>query len=378
MSPGWRPYCDGGYWVYSDAGWYWQSTYSWGWAPFHYGRWYQHPHCGWVWMPDRVWGPAWVTWRAGGDVCGWAPLPPHAEFDLRLGWRFNGVSVGASFDFGLGIGAFAFVSFGDFCGHDIGHHCLPPARVTTIYRQTTIINNYVVNNDTIVHRGIPIERVSAASRVPVPRATVRDWSGAAGGCPIRSGAVVYRPHLQAPARPVKMVAQKVDARQPVIQHAPVVSSRAEHPSGFGGGAPTPATASHRPATQAPKTSTWSSSAKPGASAQSPSAPRSSESTHAAPSTATTTWSSEQRKPSAAAAPNESSETGSRSGSKSGSSGQAAAPSKAGSSEIQNSHVYYPKGHYQDSEIRSRSQSDTGRSGSASSPENSSESHSKRN
>ena len=68
VSPGWRPYCDGGYWVYSDAGWYWQSTYSWGWAPFHYGRWYAHPRCGWVWMPDRVWGPAWVTWRTGGDI----------------------------------------------------------------------------------------------------------------------------------------------------------------------------------------------------------------------------------------------------------------------------------------------------------------------
>ena len=65
ISHGWRPYCDGGHWVYTDAGWFWQSDYSWGWAPFHYGRWYQHPRCGWVWTPDRVWGPAWVTWRVG-------------------------------------------------------------------------------------------------------------------------------------------------------------------------------------------------------------------------------------------------------------------------------------------------------------------------
>ena len=107
ISHGWRPYCDGGYWVYTDLGWYWQSTYSWGWAPFHYGRWHLHPRCGWVWLPDRVWGPAWVTWRMGGDTCGWAPLPPHAEFDMRLGWRFNGISVGASFGFGLGSDAFA-------------------------------------------------------------------------------------------------------------------------------------------------------------------------------------------------------------------------------------------------------------------------------
>ena len=187
ISRGWRPYCDGGYWVYTDAGWYWQSDYSWGWAPFHYGRWYMHPRCGWVWMPDRVWGPAWVTWRTGGDVCGWAPLPPHAEFDVRLGWRFNGVRVGANFDFGLGANSFAFVSFGDFCSHNLGHHCLPPAQVTAIYRQTAIINNYVVRNNTMVHGGIPIERVSAASRVAVPRATVRDWTAGSARMPNRAG-----------------------------------------------------------------------------------------------------------------------------------------------------------------------------------------------
>ena len=26
----WQPYCDHGHWVYSDAGWYWLSDYSWG------------------------------------------------------------------------------------------------------------------------------------------------------------------------------------------------------------------------------------------------------------------------------------------------------------------------------------------------------------
>ena len=62
---------------------------------------------------------------------------------MRLGWRYNGVSVGASFGFGLGSDAFLFVGFGDFCHHDLHRRCLPPARVTTVYHQTTIINNYV-------------------------------------------------------------------------------------------------------------------------------------------------------------------------------------------------------------------------------------------
>ncbi len=282
VSPGWRPYCDGGNWVYSDAGWYWQSTYSWGWAPFHYGRWYAHPHCGWVWLPDRVWGPAWVTWRSGGDCCGWAPLPPHATFAVGVGWRFNGVSVGVNCDFGLGIGAFAFVSFGNFCSHDIGHCCMPPAQVNTVYHQTTIINNYTVVNNTIVHKGIPVERVSAVSRTPVPRATIHDMP--AGGAHVagRPGSVVYRQQPHAPARPVNMVAQRVDAQHPTIQHTPIAPAATGRPSGYGSTASAPASAPHQPGTQAPRTSTWSSGATTPSSSQHQAPPRGYQPTSTAP------------------------------------------------------------------------------------------------
>jgi hypothetical protein len=269
LSRGWRPYCDGGHWVYTDAGWYWQSDYSWGWAPFHYGRWYLHPRSGWIWLPDRVWGPAWVTWRVAGDTCGWAPLPPRAEFDLRLGWRFKGVSVGANFDFGLGINAFAFVALGDFCSHDLGHRCLPPARVTAIYRQTTILNNYAVSHNAVVNRGIAVERVSAASRVPVPRAVVRDLpAGFANSARMpQSAPVVYRAQLKAPARSVNMVAQKVDTQHPVIQHASSTPMRTEQPSAFSRSGSPPAAAPRRPAVGAPNASTSSSTAKPASSSQ---------------------------------------------------------------------------------------------------------------
>jgi hypothetical protein len=268
ISPAWRPYCDSGHWVYTDAGWFWQSDYSWGWAPFHYGRWYQHPRCGWVWTPDRVWGPAWVTWRTTGDYCGWAPLPPHADFDVHLGWRFNGVRVGASFDFGLGVGAFAFVSFGDFCSHDLGHHRLPPARVTTVYHQTTIVNNYVVEHNTIVHRGIPVERVSSASHVPVPHATVRDLPAGSARTPSHSTAVVYRHELKAPARPVHMEAQRVDVSHPVIQHPPIAPANPGRTSAFSHNASAPPSAQRRGGSiESPKVSPWSSSSNPAASPQ---------------------------------------------------------------------------------------------------------------
>ena len=389
VSPGWRPYCDGGHWVYSDAGWFWQSDYSWGWAPFHYGRWHMHPGCGWVWMPDRVWGPAWVTWRTGGDYCGWAPLPPHAEFDVRLGWRYNGVSVGASFDFGLGIGAFAFVGFGDFCGHDLGHHCLPPARVTTIYHQTTIINNYQVHNNVIVHGGIPVERVSAASHTPVPRATVRDWNGGPGKMPNRSGAVVYRPQLQAPARSVNMSAQKLDARHPTIQHAPVAPVNAQRPSTLSRTGSAPSTVQRGPATGAPKTSTWSSGAKPAAGSQYQPTSKTSQpaSTRAMPGTstgssgakpasssqfqptsktsrpvttvpsgATTPRAPEEWKQGTRAAPGYRSDAGLPSIYNARAASQSSSATLKTTVQPENSHLYQPKSQQQASEIRSISSS----------------------
>jgi hypothetical protein len=76
----WRPYANHGRWLWTDAGWYWYSHYSWGWAPFHYGRWCDYPKVGWVWVPGTVWAPSWVTWRYNNYYCGWAPLPPRCSY----------------------------------------------------------------------------------------------------------------------------------------------------------------------------------------------------------------------------------------------------------------------------------------------------------
>jgi hypothetical protein len=375
LSAGWRPYCDGGYWVYTDAGWYWQSTYSWGWAPFHYGRWYLHPHCGWVWLPDRVWGPAWVTWRMGGDCCGWAPLPPHADFDMRLGFRFNGVSVGANFDFGLGLNAFAFVSLGDFCAHDLGHRCLPPARVNTVYRQTTIINNYVVNKNTIMNRGIPIERVSSASRTAVPRATVRDLPAGGTRGADRTGSVVYRRPLQAPARPVNMVAQKVDAQHPAIQHAPIAAARVGQPPASSRTASAPA--SSRPTTQAPKVSPWSSGGRPASSPQSPAVLKTSQPASRVTYAPAASHQPEQRKQGTTVMPGYRSGTGLPASNKAPAAAQSRSTPAQTSAESRNAHVYYPKGYHQAAEIHSLSRSDQPQPGSASTPSKGSESPSRK-
>lgn len=75
------PYGTGGRWLYTNAGWVFDSEYPFGWAVFHYGRWYRDLTSGWLWIPGRTWGPSWVSWRAGGPYVGWAPLGPRGAPD---------------------------------------------------------------------------------------------------------------------------------------------------------------------------------------------------------------------------------------------------------------------------------------------------------
>ncbi len=75
VGPDFVPYTNG-HWEYSDAGWLWVAAWDWGWAPFHYGSW-TYVSGVWAWIPGSVWAPAWVSWRYGGGVVGWAPVGPR-------------------------------------------------------------------------------------------------------------------------------------------------------------------------------------------------------------------------------------------------------------------------------------------------------------
>jgi hypothetical protein len=163
---GWQPYCDNGHWVYSDCGWYWASSYAWG-ATFHYGRWFRDASVGWCWYPDTVWAPSWVTWRYSNNYCGWAPLPPRTTYQAGVGIVYNGGTVSVGFNFGLGANCFTFVPTPYFCNPHPRNYCVAPAQVTQVYNNTTVINNYNINNRTIVNHGIAVENIAAASRTPI-------------------------------------------------------------------------------------------------------------------------------------------------------------------------------------------------------------------
>jgi hypothetical protein len=202
---GWQPYCDHGHWVYTDAGWYWLSDYSWGATTFHYGRWFRDPRAGWCWYPDTVWAPSWVTWRYSDDYCGWAPLPPRCVYREGAGFFYNGVAVSAGFDFGFSVNFFTFVPTRNFCDPHPRRYRAEPAEVTRIYNHTTIINNITINNRdrTFVNNGIPPQRISAATHTEIRPVAIRETSapGFRGEQPGRDGStlIVNRPHFDASA-----------------------------------------------------------------------------------------------------------------------------------------------------------------------------------
>ncbi len=146
----WRPYGDSGHWVWTNHGWYWESEYPWGWAAFNYGRWNEDPEYGWVWSPDTVWGPAWVNWRYSDSHYGWAPLPREARYEIGVGFSYRDRHVGLDFDFGLNERSYFFVPSESFLDVNLSLVAIPRSRVTNIYNNTTINNNYVYNDNRII------------------------------------------------------------------------------------------------------------------------------------------------------------------------------------------------------------------------------------
>ncbi|MFO0750201.1 MAG: DUF6600 domain-containing protein [Myxococcota bacterium] len=83
------PYRDGS-WVDTDAGPTWVAEEPYGWAVTHYGRWLYRDR--WYWVPGIEWAPAWVEWRVGEGMVGWAPLGPDgSDWPVPVaGWSFVG------------------------------------------------------------------------------------------------------------------------------------------------------------------------------------------------------------------------------------------------------------------------------------------------
>jgi len=184
--PNWRPYADG-YWAYTDYGWTWISYEDFGWATYHYGRWARLADYGWVWIPgsDLDWGPAWVSWRTGGDSIGWAPLPPRGPEVV-----YEGRPIGATVDVEFDIGP-EYYNFCDirFIGEPVLRDRLyPPAQNVAYITNTVNVTNIYVQNNVVYNYGPDYNAVSTYSSRPIQRLTIERQSAADLSGAAKSGA----------------------------------------------------------------------------------------------------------------------------------------------------------------------------------------------
>jgi hypothetical protein len=119
----WRPYYDG-QWVRTGEGWAWLSDEPWAWATYHYGRWTLDPVSGWSWVPGYEWAFAWVTWRQGDGLVGWAPLWP--------GWPSSTSTVDP-------VRLFTFVPYRRFQGLPVRSVALAPRLQATSWARTSAV-----------------------------------------------------------------------------------------------------------------------------------------------------------------------------------------------------------------------------------------------
>ncbi len=185
----WRPYTDGN-WAYTDVGWTWVSNEDFGWATYHYGRWARVRGRGWVWVPGREWGPAWVSWRTGGDHVGWAPLPPRRGSRrgevVYEGRPINGY---VDIDFDIGPAYYNFVDIRYIGGSGLRQRILPYDQNVGYVERSVNVTNITYNNDRVYNYGPDYNRMSAYSTQPIQRLTLQRDSSANLNAAVQSGAV---------------------------------------------------------------------------------------------------------------------------------------------------------------------------------------------
>ena len=223
--PNWRPYSDG-YWAYTDYGWTWISYEDFGWATYHYGRWANLGDYGWVWFPgtDLDWGPAWVSWRTGGDYIGWAPLPPRGP-----GIVYEGRPIGARVDIEYDIGP-QYYNFCDirFIGEPVlRDRIFPPTQNITYITNTVNVTNIYVQNNVVYNYGPDYNVVSSYSSRPIQRLTIERGAATDLSAAARSGGltkvqgnkllVAAPPKFAAAPPTVKPQAVKAKVAQPKFE-----------------------------------------------------------------------------------------------------------------------------------------------------------------
>jgi hypothetical protein len=224
--PNWRPYSDG-YWAYTDYGWTWISYEDFGWATYHYGRWANLADYGWVWFPgsDLDWGPAWVSWRTGGDYIGWAPLPPRGP-----GVVYESQPIGANVDVQFDIGP-EYYNFCDvrFIGEPVlRDRIFPPVQNVTYITNTVNVTNIYVQNNVVYNYGPDYAVVNRYSSRPIQRLAIEREAATNLTTAVKSGTLTkVQGNKLLIAAPQKFAKAPLTAKPPAVK-AKVAQPKIEH------------------------------------------------------------------------------------------------------------------------------------------------------
>ena len=218
----WRPYSDG-YWAYTDLGWTWISYEDFGWATYHYGRWLRLRGRGWVWVPGRDWAPAWVSWRAGGDYVGWAPLPPRRASEY---WDERPITAQVDIDFDIGPAYYNFIDVRYIGEPVLRERIFASEQNATYITQTVNVTNITYNNSAVYSYGPDYNTVSRYSARPIQRLTLQRESNVEPATALQSNSLMKvqgdRLVVAAPQqfqKPTRLVAPKTVKER--IAQAPV-------------------------------------------------------------------------------------------------------------------------------------------------------------
>jgi len=220
----WRPYSDG-YWAYTDVGWTWVSYEDFGWATYHYGRWMRLRGRGWVWVPGREWGPAWVSWRTGGDYVGWAPLPPRHAGEY---WDESPITARVDIDFDIGPAYYNFIDV-RYIGEPVLRERIFAADQNVTYVNRTVnVTNITYTNSTVYNYGPDYNTVNRYSTRPIQRLSLQRDTNVDLAVSAQSKSLMKvqgdKLVIAAPQqfqKPTKNLAPKVVKEKVVLAQAPV-------------------------------------------------------------------------------------------------------------------------------------------------------------
>lgn len=161
------------------------------------------------------WGPAWVSWRTGGDYIGWAPLPPRGP-----GVVYEGQPIGGNVDVTFDIGP-EYYNFCDvrFIGEPVlRDRIFPPVQNVTYITNTVNVTNITVQNNIVYNYGPDYTVVNRYSSRPIQRLAIQREASTNLTAAVKSGTLTkVQGNKLLVAAPQKLTKALPSAKPPAVK-----------------------------------------------------------------------------------------------------------------------------------------------------------------